>query len=72
MPNLNPHRQIEMHSGPYRLVANLSADTRLRTGVKLTLKGCGDPEQLWTVDRVYAPLTDKASLHITGAWWTIK
>lgn len=71
-PIANPHRQVKLRHGSYTLVANLPADRRIKRGAQITLKDCGDPEQLWTVEWVSEQVTAKADLKTTGAWWTIR
>lgn len=48
--------QCQLSSGNSRLVCNLPMDSRLKVGVKVTLKDSEDPDQYWTVDHIGQPV----------------
>jgi hypothetical protein len=48
--------QCHLEDGTSRMVAALPWERGLRKGVRVTLKDAEDPERLWTVAHVGAPM----------------
>ena len=51
--------QLKLVSGTTHMVANVADDSRIKSGVTVTLKDSDDPKRYWFVEEVYSTPTPK-------------
>jgi hypothetical protein len=54
------YRQYQLRSDEHRLTCWLQADTRLRPGALVTLRGSEDEQRWWEVVKVHGPVLPQA------------